>query len=189
MRTEATVGLLRKLLTDRGHILPTKSHPDSKCIILNHGEYLVSLMSQDGQLMDLLNDLDSAFGLDWIKDDGDLSVDCNVQFLVGCSGADFDLWVDTIKFIWFSHGVTEALRFIKATGIRIWSKWTIKQREVYVDSLVLIAQKRLRSVGVKHREMANFFADPGSAKALSEPEAESLQAILDFTVKGESFYG
>jgi hypothetical protein len=188
MRTEATVGLLRKLLTDRGHILPTKSHQGSKCIILNHGEYLVSLMSQDGQLMDLLNDLDLAYSGE-IQDDGDMSVDCNVRFLVGLGGADFDLWVDTIKFIWFSHGVTEALRFIKATGIRIWSKWTIKQREVYVDSLVLIAQKRLRSVGVKHREMANFFADPGSAKALSEPEAESLQAILDFTVKGESFYG
>jgi hypothetical protein len=57
------------------------------------------------------------------------------------------------------------LRVIKETGFCEWSTHSYRTRDLYVDSLVLLAQKRLRSLGVKYSEMAEFFAVPSMRNA------------------------
>lgn len=169
MRTEASVDLLRTMLADRGHILPTVTHRESACRILNHGEYLVSLMSHDDQLMEFLNSVvtkDGYFCGHLVATrinrvniaDGATSV--SWMMYEEPFGRDIDLWVDTVKFVWVTHGVVDALELIKGAGLFTWSNnKSVARRFKYIDGLVLAAQKKLRLSGLKHREMADFFAD------------------------------
>jgi hypothetical protein len=83
-------------------------------------------------------------------------------------GRDFDLWVDVIKFVWLVHGVSGALDFVRGSGLHTWSRHSLAVRLRYVDDLVLLAQKKLRSTGTKFSEMAEFFADAETAKARSD---------------------
>lgn len=165
MNTEVFVDLLRKTLTDRGHILPTSAHRDSECIILNQGEYLVSLLSHDQSLAYFLDQTgDPGFqGLmfDWRKVKPERRQEVPFFWLT-----DFDLWVDAVKFTWLVHGTSTVLDFIKNTGFSKWSGYTSKRRARYVDDLVLIAQKKLRQTGTSFREMAEFFADAKSSQEL-----------------------
>jgi hypothetical protein len=165
MRTEASVDLLRKTLIRHGHVLPTV-HQDSKCIILNQGEYLVSLLSHDGSLLQLLNDMDylqyDSYWNTMVHGDAEEGYLFNGHYRV-----DFDLWVDTVKFVWILHGVTAALELIKGPGFDGWSSQSLARRHRYVDDLVLLAQKKLRQSGARYSEMAEFFADAEAAKATS----------------------
>jgi len=178
MSNLATVDTLRRTLIRRGHIFPTRDQQDSKCLLLNHGEYLVSLLSHDEELVDFLNasggdfwSYEETHGMK--REDGSHASDL---------GQDFDLWVDAVKFVWLLHGVSEALEMIKSGGgLYGWTnKNTLDQRMKYVDHLVTIAQKRLRLTGVKYSDMAEFFADAVSTKVITA----RLNRILD--VRGNS---
>jgi hypothetical protein len=176
MRTEASVDLLRTTLITRGHILPTRTQRDSDCRILNHGEYLVSLLSQDDQLMDFL------FGV--IEGEGRFSgirVSSTLQKVDPFDGSEsvsymiydipfgrnIDLYVDTVKFVWLAHGFTAAFDFIKAAGLYEWSNNNSEAARVkYIDGLVLLTQKKLRQYGTKYSDMAEFFADARASKDL-----------------------
>jgi hypothetical protein len=165
MRTEASVDLLRKTLTRQGHIFPTKAQRDSECIILNQGEYLVSLMSHDESLLDLLEAACEPNSAITLMSSGNREE--GLRF-TGTIGRDLDLWVDTVKFVWLLHGAHAALDLIQTQGLYTWTANSLAQRHRYVDDLVLIAQKKLRESGAKYSDMAEFFADAEAAKAVSE---------------------
>lgn len=145
MEPTAIVDLLRKTLIRQGHIVPTASQRDSACIILNQGEYLVSILSQDDQTMDFISSIDEA---------GEYSgFPCasgsreSGWSLYGTLGKDFDYFVDVLKFVWLIHGASAAVNFSRNVGLHGWSTHSSKARESYVDQLVTIAQQRLRQTG------------------------------------------
>jgi hypothetical protein len=164
MRTEALVDVLRKTLIRHRHILPTSTQRDSRCRILNQGEYLVSLLSNDESLLIYLRlACNSVLGRgEW----GYGNEEEGVTF-TGSLRDNFDLWVDCVKFVWLLHGASEALNLIRESGFAEWSHIPKSQRHKYVDTLVLLAQKRFRNVGLKFTDYAEFFADGVSAKALT----------------------
>jgi hypothetical protein len=175
MRTEASVDLLRTALITRGHILPTRAQQDSECRILNHGEYLVSLLSHDDQLMDFLSSIIENEGRfsgirvsSTIKKVDMLTGSESVSYLVyeNPYGRNIDLFVDAVKFVWLVHGFTAAMDFILGGGLYAWSNNSESARVKYIDGLVLLAQKKFRQVGVKYSEMAEFFADARASKDL-----------------------
>jgi hypothetical protein len=156
MKTEASVDLLRSMLVGRGHILPSRQ-TDSKCIILNQGEYLVSLLSHDQHLLEFISYSDESllwaesFGEDFLRD--------VARTMVGHYDFGIDSYVDTIKFSWIVVGVTKTLDFIKEKGYRWWSGLSLRQRDDCLDDMVLMAQRQLRHAGCTYRQMAEFFSE------------------------------
>jgi hypothetical protein len=168
MSTEASVDVLRRTLIRHGHILPTSTQRDSKSTFLNQGEFLVSLLSNDESLLDFLDRVHFLRSCNFRSDTCSLEGSKEEGFIIrGDVGVDFDLWVDTVKFVWLMHGTSESLNLIEETGFTEWTQHPLKQRHRYVDTLVLLAQKRLRCAGMKYSDMAEFFADAESAKARS----------------------
>lgn len=166
METVALIDLLRKTLVRHGHIVPTSSQDDCGPRVLNQGEFLVSILSHDEQTLDFLDDVAYNSGRsNWLGAQGD----CESGYLIGGSvGRDLDLYVEVVKFVWLTRGVTCALDFVKNTGLRKWSKHSETVRTRYVDNLVLMAQRDLRLSGVKYSDMAELFQDIELAKARSE---------------------
>lgn len=166
MSTEVSIDLLRKTLVRHGHIVPTCDQLDQGPRVLNQGEYLVSIMSHDEQILSLLYGLESAdIGVGGLYVSGDR----NRGYLIGgILGADFDLWVETVKFVWLTRGVNAAINFVRNVGLYGWSNHSVATRHRYIDDLVLMAQKSLRRGGVKFSDMAELFQDIDLAKAKFE---------------------
>jgi len=169
MSTEALVDTLRKTLIRHGHIIPTNTQRDSKLVTLNQGEYLVSLLSHDESLLICLNALENCdFTHETLKSLRREGSAEQGYLLAGNFGENFDLYVDVVKFVWLLHGTSTALELIKSSGFTEWTQHPLTQRSKYVDSLVLIAQKKLRQAGMKFSDMAEFFADARSVKVLMD---------------------
>lgn len=165
MEAQCFVDQLRKLLTDRGHILPTK-HQRSDCRLLNQGEYLVSLLCHDRSLAPLLNERVIRF-----REEGEALL----NHLASVAAVDFDTYVDAVKFIWLHEGVSSVLQFIADVGYSQWTHMTSRQsRQAMVDELASLAERKLRSLGVKHRDMAEFFASPQASLRLLDSADTSV---------------
>jgi hypothetical protein len=158
MMSRDRIDLLRTILVNRKHILPKRRSEGQDCILLNHGEFLLSLMSHDDSLSGYLQSQEG------ISDPG-LSLYNDLEH------KDFDLWVDVIKFVWLGNGVTAALDLIKGHGYFAYT-FRLKQsvRERYVDELALIVHRKLRESGTKYRELATFFADASSERLLAKSD-------------------
>lgn len=163
MKTEAFVDLLRKTLTVNGHVR-AMHHPDSDCRILNQGEYLVSLLAHDESLQHfLLEHLKNSSFRSYMRVKGSEE---EGYLFAGLLEDEFGNYVDIVRFVWLLHGATAALHFIKEGGFVSWSSKPYSDRDRYLDSLVFIAQKRLRSSGLKYSDFAEFFADPKAVRQL-----------------------
>lgn len=162
MEPTAIVDLLRKTLLRHGHIVPTKSQLEQKCLLLNQGEYLVSILSQDEEVMDFIRQAGEGNLIPLSHDD---DVQNRGLPLKGVVSRDFNLYVDVVKFVWLLHGATAAIQYCRNVGLYRWSRRPIEARHKHVDGLVLIGQRRLRKAGVKHSDYAQFFQDAGVAVA------------------------
>lgn len=164
MNTEAYVDLLRKTLVRNGFILQNTASQAAGPKILQHGEWLVSLMSHDAQLRDYL--IATCNSEDFARSMG-LEGDIDTGYLFsGWWKESVTLWVDAVRFTWLVHGAAFTLNFVKSNGLYLWSFQELRDRQSYVDDLVVIAQKRLRQSGMKYSEMAEFFASPEAVALL-----------------------
>jgi hypothetical protein len=186
MSTTFVVDLLRNTLEYRGHVrlAGARLQHGPTCRILQHGEFLVSLLGHDSQLCSFLNDASDGSYLPFERVTRNGHNGHYVRFSVSV-GNDFDQWVDVVKFNWLMHGVTETLNFVKNQGFIGWCKLSVTSRERFLDGMVLAAQKRLRELGIKYREFAEFFADVQGAKALMDRLGSEQEAYL---VDAKSFY-
>jgi hypothetical protein len=147
---------------------------------VQYNEYLVSFLSHDEYLCDILQaalyrrsaEIES-FGcvaerfID-VVDGWDAKSEPIVYFHFSEQfQPTFTSYVDVIKFRWLLHGFADTLEYIKRKGFYAWSQKETKQLEKYVDELVLIAQKRLRRTETKFSDMAEFFRDRDATKVIS----------------------
>lgn len=166
MDTEAYVDLLRKTLVINGVIRPNTADQARGPKVLQHGEWLVSLLSNDDHLRDFLTRTicDPYFGKRMIEDgDSDTGYllnfkDVAVQKLM--------IYIEFVKFYWLNFGTSATLRFVKRFGLYEWGLQDNVDLEGQVDDLVSAAQDKLRCAGVKYRDMAEFFADPATVLRL-----------------------
>jgi|SwirhirootsSR1_FD_contig_111_119357_length_4469_multi_4_in_0_out_0_4 hypothetical protein len=162
MKTKAFVDLLRNTLAVNGHVLA--KHQSDSSRFLNHGEYLVSLLSNDGSLYDLL--WDDCSSPDFRKKNYITGSHKEGWTFRGLLSDEFGSYVETVKFLWILHGTSATLSFIREGGYDMWVQKSYHDRDRYTDSLVFIAQKRLRISGLKYSDFAEFFADPKVVKLL-----------------------
>jgi hypothetical protein len=166
MDTQSFVDQLRKTLTDRGHILPTL-HQRQDCMLLNQGEYLVSILSHDRTLIPFLS----------ISSDGSDGVNSLAGRYRSVMASDFDCYVDLVKFVWLNEGVTAVLDLVKFVGFFQWTRMTSSlTRQHLADEAASIAEKTLRLSGTKFREMAEFFADPRSSMSMRIGKEDGSQS-------------
>lgn len=160
MDTQAYVDLLRKTLVINGAIRPNTPEQAKGPKVLQHGEWLVSLLSNDDHVRDFLTRTlrDPYFGKRMVEGgDSDTGYllnfkDTAVQKLM--------LYIEFVKFYWLNYGTTATLGFVKLFGMYEWGLRDNGDLESQVDDLVSSAQDKLRYAGVKYRDMAEFFADP-----------------------------
>lgn len=191
MAIKADVDLLRKTLVVNGLILPVTPDQLKGPKTFQHGEWLVSLLSTDDQLNDFLTRTcaDPAFrrrmrgflhggrrvGYRFTPEGNRFS---SLWSSKGkCSdfcGRSFLIYVETIKFMWLLHGTVHTLSFIKRFGLYEWSLRDAVDRDAYLDDLITISERKLRNIGVKYSEMAEFFADSEAVASLHDVFASDL---------------
>jgi hypothetical protein len=186
MSAEFVIDLLRNTLADRGHVRYAGARIDQGPIprILQHGEFLVSLLGHDKQLIGFLNELMDGDFLPFQRVARNF-IGGYYARLSSTVGHDFDQWVETVKFHWLINGVAETINFVSCQGFIGWCQKSVTTRERFLDSMTLMAQRRLRDLGVKYRDFAEFFADAASAKALADKLGSEQET---YPVDVKSFY-
>lgn len=178
MRTKESVAVLRMTLAASGFIKTELFHKPLGCVVkaLLEGEWLVSLLSHDAALMDILqseierceevlrgrknrskNQAGSLFvqAIDLVKG---IFSEPFFNFTEGYWASTFTDYVNCVRFIYIMHGTTETLNFVKNVGFAKWCSMPISQCEKFLDGLVLSAEKTLRKSGLKYRDFASFLA-------------------------------
>lgn len=171
MVTEAHVAALRNMLNDYGLLSPrplsdlyvdgksirsVNRRQESKCYLLQKGEWLISLLSHDRPLMDhamLRRDIER------IPDDlRVLRNEWTVDEFDDLSRGRVDVYVNLVKFHYMIYGVTETLKFISGFSFDMVRMGDLDSHNLALDRMVTMAERRLRMAGVKHRTMSAFFA-------------------------------
>lgn len=161
METNVRIDLLRMALLHRGHINPRSLDDAGEDLYDVYGrtckeEYLIGLLSHDESLERfLVSYQDTLKGV--------------VNTIASFEAIDFDAYVECVRLVWLESGVSAVLDFIRNVGFVTYCHIDSRhRREAINDNMVSIVYGKLKSSGLKHRDLAEFFSDRVANAQLKE---------------------